>query len=168
MMILTDYHRPYIIETLVSPIVPEYFWIFSGKMMDYTLSHIVYLEETIGPTVEFVVDGNSIHLPTSWYVLVVEPETGQLDTIPVLNCSKAAFTTLLFCPEDTKFKHAELRVAGLEKNQSLVHPMLEKGTMMCIPTGPNPQSGKFHSICAGPFDVAAKYFDNANIADLMY
>jgi hypothetical protein len=168
MLILTDYNKPYIIESLTSPIVPEYYWMLSGKMMDFALCPIVYLEETIGPTIEFVVDGNVIHLPTSWYVLIVEPDTGQLDTIPVLSCSKASFSALLFTTQDTKFRHSELRVSNLDDNKSLVHPMMEKGTMMCIPVGPDGATGEFMTICAGPYDVAAKHFNGANVADLMY
>lgn len=168
MMILTDYNKPYIIESLVSPIIPEYYWVFSGKMLDYTLCPISYLEETIGPTIEFVIEGTQIFLPTSWHVLVVEPDTGQLDTIPVLSCSKAAFNALVFTPNDPKFRHAEMRVSGLETNKSLVHPMMEKGTMMCIPIGPDPATGNVMSICAGPYDVGAKHFEEANLADLMY
>lgn len=171
MMIFTDYNKPYIIETLTGPIVPSHYWVFSGEMVDFTLSPISYLEETTGPVIEFMIEGFTFFLPTSWHIMIMDEETCQIDTVPVSSCARSNYTAFLFSPNDTKIRMGEIRVVDYHKNMPLAHPMMEKGTMLCYPIGPEKSNkGEDNILCinAGPYDLTAKFLGACTAADILF
>lgn len=173
MMIFTDYNKPYILESLSGPIVPQYHWVFSGEMCDYTLAPITILESTTGPSIEFVIEGFTFILPCSWHIMIVDKETTQIDTIPVSHCARSNYTALLFSPHDSKMRECEIKVVDFHENASLVHPILSKGTMMCYPVGPELKAGgknEDNILCinAGPYDLVGKILGDVTVADIIY
>ena len=63
MQLLSEVSRPYIVDSITSPMGVSHFWTFSGHMMDFKLESLEYLEETIGPTIKIRVQNLEIEMP---------------------------------------------------------------------------------------------------------
>lgn len=169
MQVLHDFQRPYVIESLSSPLMIKHCWMFSAPLCDYVMSPIVYLEETTGPSVKIRVNNTEFWVPKSWYVLVTEKERFTLDTVQVHKCSTIPFDLVTFCPNEMKLRTLTARVIDYAESMSLVHPMISKGTALCHPVGPAPTMvhGKELqlSIVIGPFDLE-KHLREKVVGDL--
>lgn len=171
MLIYTDYNKPFLIEKLNSPIVAEYYWGFSGSILDYTLIPITYLEETIGPSVKILIEGFEFIVPATWSVLVMDPETAHIDAVPISNCSLNDYNALLMSSVDSKIRTSPIQVMDLIPDDSCVHPMIPKGTMMCHPIGPSKSRTDIEenilNISIGPHDLYSKYLNGKSVGDIV-
>lgn len=135
MLILTEYNKNYIIESLTGPVVPKFCWTFSGPMLDFMLSPITYLEETTGPTKTIEINGFRFEMPAGWNILITERETFQLDTVPIASCSSQHTLAFVMSPTNYMLRMAEVKVVDYCEEKSLVHPLIAKGTGLCHPAG---------------------------------
>lgn len=172
MKILTDYGRPYLLDSLTGPVVPSHYWIFSGEMQDYTLAMIHFLEETTGPTITVEIMGVTLDLPASWHIMVADEGSCDVDTVPLHQCSRNAYKALLMSPTDNKIRLVPMKVLDLHKSKSLVHPMMEKGTMFVRPIKEEYRNNTddYSQLCItiGPTDLSSKYISEMGLGDLVY
>lgn len=170
MHILPEWNKPYILDSLTCPVIAEYYWAFSGPMLDFTLLPINYLEETIGPAIELQINGTTVLVPSTWNIMVADPETSTLDVVPITNCALNDYHAVLIASYDSKIRLQRIQVTDLVKRLSCVHPMLPKGTMMMNPVGPEKDKvndDNILSMCIGPYDLYSKYLNNKTIGDLI-
>lgn len=170
MQILPEWNKPYILDSLSGPVIAEYFWAFSGPMLDFTLLPINYLEETIGPIIEIQINNTALLIPANWHIMVVDQETSTIDVVPIANCALNDYYAVLSSAVDSKIRMQHVQVNDLAPRVSCVHPMLPKGTMMLHPVGPEsekPEMNNFLSICIGPYDLYSKYLQDKTIGDLI-
>ncbi len=164
MIIYTDYNKPYVIDSLRAPVVPEYFWTFSGTLLDFTLTPIAYLEQSTGPTLTIEIDGVQVQVPMMWHILVTDDYMHSLDTVPIANCIKNNYNAVLFSPNGTKPSVHKIKIADYDDNVSLHHPMIQKGNMLCYPVGQSKPTANNEEdllcVSVGPYDLYAKYFTN--------
>jgi hypothetical protein len=168
MLLLPEFGRPYLIQSLDSPVIPKYFWNFSGPMLDFVLSPIHYLEETCGPTVAIMLNGFKFSVPASWNILVVDRDTSMVDSVPIHVCSTNMYTAFLLSSTTNRYSTADIHVVGYEKEEYLVHPMIQKATMMCHPIGPDTNQSSILSAMIGPYDLYQKYLANVSACELLY
>lgn len=171
MLILTDYSKPHILESIDEPLITRHHWVFSGPLLDFAVMPITYLEETRGPTIGIMVEGFKFMIPATWNILICDKETSMVDCVPVSNCSQASYQALLMSPNDMKIRMSEVIVDNLLPNHSCVHPMVNKGTMMCHPIGPEKRQDDVENILCvlvGPYDLYSKYLNGKTIGELMY
>lgn len=166
--ILHESNRPYIIDSITAPMGVSHFWTFSGHMLDFKLEPLEYLEETIGPTVRIRVQNLEIDVPASWAIIAVDKETYTVDTIPVTACATFEHDILLFSPDDSKLVTTRLTVVDFSERGSCIHPMIQKGSGMVHPTGPEFSHGKsiFYGIVLGPHDLG-KYIQGKTVGDIL-
>lgn len=169
MLILTDYNKPYILTAIDSPIVPKYYWVFNANHLDYLISPLIYLEETTGPAIELEIDGFSFIVPSQWNILVCDKETMYIDTIPIANCSSHTYQALVSASNDLKFRTAEIKINDIFSKKTCVHPMINKGTMMCHPIGTEKnKDDNMLSIMLGPYDLYSRYLNKMTVNDILY
>lgn len=167
MLICPDWNKPLIIENLNSPMVATHFWTFSGPMCDYCLSPITYLEETNGPIITVKINEIEFNIPTSWFILVADPDTYQLDTIPIGSCSSTLYHAVAMSPDDSRYRLLPITVTNFLSSGECVHPMMQKGHAMQHPVG----LAYAHEKCVnltvtiGPFDLY-KYIENLAVGDI--
>lgn len=168
MLIYTDFHKPYVIDNLTGPVVPKYYWIFSGQMLDFTLAPIEYLEETTGPTITVEINGLQFETPAHWNVLITDDDTWQLDTIPLSSCSNQKTLAYIMSPSDYTLRTSEVKVVDYCENKALVHPLLAKGTALCHPVGQANHHGKKVDVTAiiTPHDLY-KFVGNKAVGDII-
>jgi len=168
MQLLSEVSRPYIVDSITSPMGVTHFWTFSGHMMDFKLEALEYLEETIGPTMKIRVQNLEIEMPTSWSLVAVDKETYTIDTIPVTACATFEHDILLFSPDDSKLVTTKLNVVDFKEKASCIHPMIPKGSAMIHPTGPERSHGRdiFYGIVCGPHDLV-RFIGGRTVGDIL-
>ncbi len=168
MLILTDYGRPYILDSLTAPVLVKYNWVFHAPTTDFMLQPITYLEETSGAAIKLRVNNSEFWVPATWSILVTETETYQIDTVGVQSCASVNHLAFAFSPEEMKLRTLEIMVVDYCDSMALVHPMINKGTALVIPVGPvqaNMTKQIQTSIVAGPHDLA-KHLTNKVVGDV--
>lgn len=155
MQLLSEVSRPYIVDSLTSPVGASHFWIYDAHMMDFKLEPLAYLEETTGPTITVMAQNLQFDLPASWLVMAVDEETLLVDCIPIAHCANFDHALLLFSPDNSKLVTTKLRVLDFNPKASIIHPMVPKASAMIHPTGPEAVHGKqcFYGIVCGPHDL---------------
>ncbi|MFV2014078.1 MAG: hypothetical protein ACC656_01495, partial [Candidatus Heimdallarchaeota archaeon] len=92
MLIFDDNTNAMIIESIVTPLPIDYFWVLDLEMMDYTLTPFIVLEEVVAPTILVEIQGFKFKLPATWSMLVYGEETMQLDVIEIGDLAGKDFT----------------------------------------------------------------------------
>lgn len=172
MLVLPDFNKPYIIDSLTAPIVIKYNWIFNGPAMDFMLSKISYLEETIGPAVKVRINATEFWMPATWFILVTDEDTFQVDTVNIQDCAKRKYAALNFSPTDQNARLLDITVidaVGEDSPMTFAHPMINKATALIHPVGPSePRHGRVHqlNVVIGPHDLY-KHIAGKVVGDLL-
>ena len=168
MLILPDYARPYLIDSLTAPVVVKHNWIFNAQMCDFTLAPIHYLEETTGGGLKVRINNSEFWVPSSWNILVTDTETYQLDTVSIQSCASVKHLAFAFSTDEMKLRTLDITVIDSINEISLVHPMINKGTMLVHPVGPAPQPTRKDThlaVVIGPHDLY-KHLSGKVVGDL--
>lgn len=169
MLVLPDFNRPYLIDSLTAPVVIKHHWIFNAPQTDFMLEQIKYLEETTGAAVKLRVNNSEFWIPSTWYILVTDRETYQLDTVQVTACASTGHIAFSFSREEMNLRTLDIAVVDYAESMSLVHPMINKGCALVHPVGPAPTfNGKQLqlSVVVGPHDLW-KHLQNKVVGDVM-
>lgn len=153
--------KPIIIDNIFGPIVSEYMWILDLELKDFKLTQITVLEEIICPSFELQILGTRIILPATWYVLVYDPETSQLDVVQIADTAGREFTAFVYGPTLTHPLAGRITVTDYFIEHKNVGPLLNKGQMLCHPIGPN------EWINVSPSDSYNKYLKDNIVGDLL-
>jgi hypothetical protein len=169
MLVLPDYGKPYLIDSLTAPVVIRHNWIFNAQLTDFMLQQITYLEETSGAAVKLRVNNSEFWVPATWHILVTDTETYQLDTVSVQSCAQTKHIAFSFSPDEMNLRTLPIDVIDYVEDISLVHPMINKGCALVHPVGPSPT---FHgkqiqlNVVIGPHDLY-KHLTNKVVGDVM-
>lgn len=170
MHILSETNRPYILDSLTQPLPQgaRFHWTLSGRDVDFMLSEISYLEETIGPTLSLLIEDTVVQVPGSWNILIVDRETYTVDAVPVTACTSFAHEAFVFSPEDSKLITAPIRVIGWDPNGSCIYPAVEKANALVHAISPGHKHGAQTSrgIVIGPNDLW-RYLGGKTVGDLL-
>ncbi len=174
MQVLPDYSKPYIIDSLTAPVVIKHNWIFNAPACDFMLNPITYLEETTGGAFKVRINGTEFWMPATWFILVTDTETYQIDTVSIQSCASKKHLAFSFSPDEMNLRTLDVMILdacdpdkGAEP-MSFVHPMISKATALVHPVGPsNARFGKTHqlSVVVGPHDLY-KYLTNKVVGDI--
>lgn len=168
MHILPDFNIPYSLDSLTDPLAVTHFWVFNGHIIDYALQPLLYLEESCGPSVRLLINGFEFDVPSSWSMIITDAETYAIDSVPVTCLAGNPFKAVLFSPTDTNVHTADIGVIDYKEMNSCIHPLIQKGHMMCAPVGKKTQNKKTISLCVatGPYDLQ-RYLTNLAVGDLL-
>lgn len=167
MLVLPDYNKPYLIDSLTAPVVIKHHWIFSAQMCDFTLAPIHYLEETTSAAVKVRINNSEFWIPASWNILVTDTETYQLDTVNIHSCANVKHLAFTFVPNELKLRTLDVMVLDYVESMSLVHPMVNKATALVHPVGPSEGFGTSRQLAViiGPHDLY-KHLQNKVVGDM--
>ena len=168
MIILNEINRNYIVDSLSAPIVLRHHWIFSGQALDFMLSEITYLEETLGPTVTLSIEGSEVRVPGSWSVLIVDMETYTIDAVPVTACGAFEHQAFVFSPSDGKLITAPIRIIAWEPKGTCIYPAVEKANALVHAISPGISHGKVtpRGVIVGPTDLY-RYISGKTVGDVL-
>lgn len=169
MLVLPEYNHPYIIDSLTAPVVIKHNWIFNAPACDFMLNPIQYLEETTGAVVKVRINGSEFWMPATWFILVTDKETYQVDTVSIQSCATTQHVAFSFSPDEHNLRTLDVMVLDYAESMPLVHPVISKGSALVHPVGPSSETfGKIHqlSVVIGPHDLY-KYLANKVVGDIL-
>lgn len=168
MQVLTDFGKPYVIDSLTAPVAIRHHWIFNAQATDFMLNQITYLEETTGAAVKLRVNNTDFWVPATWFILVTDRETYQLDTVSVQACTSTKHIAFSFSPDEMNLRTLDIDVVDYVDDIALVHPMINKGCALVHPVGPGQGVGKQLqlSVVIGPHDLY-KHLTNKVVGDVI-
>lgn len=140
MLIFDEQNLPIIVDNINGPVLSDYFWVLDLDMdndMDFALSQLLVLEETICPALKLVVEGFAFYVPAHWNILVADEETTELDAVQIANVAGRRFTAVVSGPTANRLRTSEITVIDYQPNFKNVSPMLKKHHMLCHPIGPD-------------------------------
>ncbi|MEM2159511.1 MAG: hypothetical protein QXN55_01000 [Candidatus Nitrosotenuis sp.] len=135
-----------------------------------------YFEDTIGSAVTVEINDFEFMMPSSWYILILDPETSAIDTVPISSCAYQPSYAVLMSPSpfDQKQRTAKINIKDFHENEniSLVHPMIQKQTALCHPAGlgrayfDNFDNEVHVGVSIGPHDLH-KYLNGLTIGNIL-
>lgn len=161
MLIFDEQSQPVILDSIHSPTPVDYFWTLDLSILDYTLSPLVMLEETVCPAMQILIQGFEFIVPTHWNLLIYDGDTSQLDVTPVSEAAGREFTALIFGPNKAYPTPQIATITNYILEYKHVGPSLNKHQMLCHPISPT----EWCSV--GPSDSYNKYLKDKTIGDLM-
>lgn len=157
MLILPEYSKPYILDSLTAPVVTKYNWMFNAQTIDFVLNPITYLEETTGAAIKVRINNSEFWVPATWQILVTDKETYQIDTVSIASCASIQHIAFAFAPEEQNLRTLDIMVLDYTENMALVHPMIAKSMALVHPVGPaigGRVDTEMHlSVVIGPHDL---------------
>lgn len=167
-VIINETNRNYIIDSLTQPLPLRHHWNFSAQMRDFVLSEILYLEETVGPTVTLLIDGSEVKVPGSWSILIVDKETYTIDAVPVSACAAFSHEAFVFSPTDSKLITAPVSVVAFEQKGTCIYPAIDKAFAMvhAITSGLSRGVTVPRGVVVGPHDLW-RYLSGCTVGDIL-
>ena len=136
MMIFDEHSKPIILDSILTPTVAEYMWVLDLQQEDFMLAPLSVLEETTSPSIELMIAGFRFVLPTSWNILVCDPESMQLDVVEVASVAGKEFRAFVYGPDCSMALTAPITATDYHPNFVSVGPQLSKSEMLCHPISP--------------------------------
>lgn len=141
-IVINEINKPYLIDSLTQPLPLRHHWIFDGHFLDFTLSEINYLEETVGPTITILVAECEINVPGAWNILIVDRETSTVDVVPISKCAAMEYLAFVFSPEDGKLITEPIKVVNWAEKGSCIFPSVGTGAAVVHAIAPGVLHGK--------------------------
>ena len=138
----------------------EYVWIFDTKARDFMLSKLNAVIKHTVPIIHIYYNGSIIRLPTSWYVVVYDSDTSEIDVIPVTALMGRRFDLLGLTPDSYKPVAIPATAINYNTRAEFFTPSLLPEQMACIATNSNLW------ICAGPNEQCTNYLKQTVVGDL--
>jgi len=131
------------------------------------LKPIMMLEETIGPTVKVRINAFDFHVPASWYILVVDDDTKQVDTVPITQCSSSTFRAFMMHPQLNRYELSSIQLLDLDLQGTVVHLLIPRMTLICHPVGPTSSSKEFSMSCLVGAQDIGRYMSDMTAQELL-
>ena len=161
MLVFDNDNKPLILDSIHTPTIADHIWVLDLQMKDFTLTPLMVLEEIYAPTVELLVCGFQFPMPSPWNILVVDPETMQLDITAIKDVAGKEFHVFLYGLEKSRHETAVARVVDYHPYYYNVAPSLNKHQMLCHPVAPDVW------VNVAPSDTYNKYLKEAIAGDLI-
>lgn len=167
-IVINEINKPYLIDSLTQPLPLRHHWIFDGHFLDFTLSEINYLEETVGPTITILVAECEIKVPGAWNILIVDRETSTVDVVPISKCAAMEYLAFVFSPEDGKLITEPIKVIDWTEKDSCIFPAVSTGAAVVHAIAPGVLHGKQinRGIVLSPHDLW-RWIGGKTIGDIL-
>lgn len=161
MLLFDENTHAIVVESIITPMTTEFFWVLDLEMMDYTLTPLMVLEEVVAPTVTLEILGFQFKLPATWCMLVYAEETSQIDVIENGDLAGKDFTAMVTGTEITTVKPGHVKLLDYTPEDYNYVPSLSKNQMLCHPIGPK------EWVNVAPSDPYNKYLKDLVVGDIL-
>lgn len=161
MLIFDGNSKPLAITSLQNPTSADYMWVLDLQMLDFAMSPLTMLEETVCPTVEVMICGFKFLMPANWNILVYDRDTAQLDVVDFANCAGRDFTAMAYGPNKAAPSPVVVTITNYFAECVNVGPALNKHQMLCHPISPDTW------VAVSPAETYNKYLKSIIVGDLI-
>lgn len=162
MLVFDEHSRAIIIDSVITPLTTDYFWVLDLDIMDFTLAPLFMLEETISPHHTLNIHGFSFKVPTPWHILIYSDETMEVDTVPIKKLSGKDFTSFISGFNSPTVIPGIIKVIDYQTEDISFGPSLNKNQMLCHPIAPDLW------VLLSPSDMYNKYLKDCAVGNILY
>ena len=161
MLIMNELNNTVLLDNLYDPIISSDFWVMDLNIFDYTLTRLCMIEEATTPVFLVNIGVVNFIVPTSWYVMVFDDETSQIDAVSFSELTGKDHTVLVSNSNSLQPTGINMRIIDYKSSDKIVYPTLLKHQMLCHPIYEQMW------INISPNDVYNRYLKNKFIGDLL-
>lgn len=161
MLIFNETNEVTTIDSIVDPILTDTFWVLDLKMQDFTLTPLQSIEEMTSSAIRLNIDGFEFVVPTTWNVLIIDPDTSQLDIVDVSHIPGVDFSAFVYGHTHNNVRPKNITATQYYPSYVSTYPILSKDQMLCHPIAPSTW------INIAPTDAYNKYLKNLLAGDLI-
>ena len=137
MIIFDENLEPIIFDSVLAPTDVDLFYVLDLEQIDFMVTHLLTLEETISPAFHVQINDFIFYLPTSYHILVYSEETSQVDTVKIHELTNTEFSIFSYDNETDRVKPVHMKLLDYIPSYKFTSPMLNKNQMLCHPIAPN-------------------------------
>ena len=161
MLIFDEDSRTIEIDSINQPILTTHYWVLDMPQLDFMLTPLVSLEQVTCPTLELNIGGFVFPAPAAWNILVYDPDTLQMDIVPIAETAGREFQAFCYGPR----RHYPTPVTITATNYFIeyenVGPLVSKQQMLCHPISPDDW------ICISSSDGYNKFLKDKTVGSLI-
>jgi hypothetical protein len=102
---------------------------------DFFFVPLIYLESFSAPSAVLQIGKNKIQMPLDWYVLLGDPECGDLEIVPLTSLNDRSFHAFCFNPiSDSMPTYQEIRITNIYNEVEWFFPRLKSNQLISVPT----------------------------------
>ena len=121
------------IDDLRPVIVEDYFWVMDLENKDFMIEPLNVIEATRCPSIELLVDGFQFIVPSTWNILIVDPETSQLDISDVGSVIGKNFHAFCYGFNSSMTEMHNIEAVDYHPDFVSFSPVMNKNHMLCHP-----------------------------------
>jgi len=113
---------------------------------DFFFVPLIYLESFNSPAVVLEIGKNKIQMPLDWYILLGDPECGDLEILPLTSLNDRSFHAFCFNPiSDTMPSYQEVRISNIYSEVEWFFPRVRSNHLLTTPisSSANPSCAYF-------------------------
>ena len=113
---------------------------------DFFFVPLIYLESFSSPAIVLEIGKNKIQMPLDWYILLGDPECGDLEILPLTSLNDRSFHAFCFNPiTDTMASYQEINVVNIYNEVEWFFPRVRSNHLLTTPISidPNPPCAYF-------------------------
>lgn len=133
MLIFQESESISIIDDIKPVLVEDYFWVLDLDQRDFTLTPLNVIESTTSPGVLLLINGFEFTVPTTWNIMIVDPETSQLDISDVGSVLGKNFHSFVFGFDLPIVQMHKIEAIDYVPSHTFYSPSLNKNQMLCHP-----------------------------------
>lgn len=152
---------PLVVNSIHDKWRSNYLWCLDLKSQDYTINLFKVVEGCDSNTLTLRINGHYIDVPASWYILVCDPETTQIDAVECNCLSNNTFYALVYGANVPTPEYAKIEVIDWVPVKHHAYPSHSRGLMLCLDIG----NDKW--ITCSYSDTYTRFLKNKNVGDLI-
>jgi hypothetical protein len=137
MRILTLDNQAYDLDTLPDEVDDMRFAIFDNSdpnNPDYFYIPLIFLESFNAPALVLQIGEHVIKMPMDWRVLIGEPESGDLEVVPLTSLNDRGFKVFEFNPLSSfRASFTEIEIIDVYHDVTWYTPKLKNGQLLAVP-----------------------------------
>lgn len=133
MLIFGGELKPIILENADDPIGSDYVWILDIDQQDFMFDRMHFFDQHLEKAKGFTFDGQYVEIPESWYVLITEASTGEMDLIQVKDIRGRHFDAFIYSHKSVIPQSAPMVMENARVFKQFCYPILNKNLMLVHP-----------------------------------
>ena len=129
--------KPLVINDIRTKLRTNRYWCLDLKALDYSVGTIKVVEENICNSVALKINDRILCVPSYWHILVCDPDSTQLDAVPVHTLANNEFHALVYGAKLERPEFLPIKVIDWYMDEVNVYPTHNRNFMLCHDIGDN-------------------------------
>ena len=161
MILIDSTDTPHPITTIADIKSMDGYWSFDLQKRDFFNNQLTTVIELQSSSLTFEIEGNFIHLPVDWFIIVCDKMSGAIDTIQIHEMTNSNFKLFTVGPKLHTVVELGYRIVNFDQSRTFFYPAIAKHQLLCVAVSPTKW------VFTTPNDTYQKYIKHISPADLL-